>query len=246
MSTTHLIALPLLAAMLAASAAPRAVTISRESALLDFDYSWSREAAEELALDRRFRAEAETERKNALETARSDRSTRTEVDTFHAHDFGRAWSTSGRSRLLLSLVGVTSAYTGGAHPNHGSHALLWDRLRGREINLFDLTATKTSWVAAIRRPFCILLDRERAKRRDEPVRRDEMFGECPPLKDLTLAPADHDRNGRFDHIDITADPYVAGPYVESDYEISLPVTAGMLARVKPAFRREFEAQLPVQ
>jgi hypothetical protein len=239
-------ALPLLAVTLAATAAPQSVSIASETALLDFDYRWSSEAAAVPALDRRFRAEAATERRNALETAREDRASRTEQDSFNAHELGRAWSTSGQSRHFLSLVGVSSSFTGGAHPNHGSSALLWDRLRGREISLFDLTATKNSWVAAIRRPFCILLDRERAKRREKPVRRDDLFGDCPPLTDLTLAPADHDRDGRFDHIDINADPYVAGPYVEGDYAISLPVTTGMLARLKPAFGGNFEAQPPVQ
>jgi hypothetical protein len=41
-----------------------------------------------------------------------------------------------------------------------------------------------------------------------------------------------------------ADPYVAGPYAEGDYDISLPVTAEVIAALKPAYRSSFEAQRP--
>ncbi len=48
--------------------------------------------------------------------------------------FSRAWETLGQSPRLLSLVSSTSAYTGGAHPNTNTKALLWDRRAAREIS----------------------------------------------------------------------------------------------------------------
>ena len=34
-------------------------------------------------------------------------------------------------------------------------------------------------------------------------------------------------------------PYAAGPYVEGDYEVTLPVTAKLLALVRPQYRKFF-------
>jgi hypothetical protein len=165
---------------------------------------------------------------------------------FAGLNFSRSWETAGQSKLLLSLVESTGTYTGGAHPNSGTRALLWDRKRGREIAISALLQPGKSWDGAIRQPFCILLDRERSKRRQEPVERGDWPSQCPELKELTVALADHDRDGRFEHLDITADAYVAGPYAEGPYDISLPLTQTMLGRLKPEFRPSFEPQLPVQ
>jgi hypothetical protein len=154
--------------------------------------------------------------------------------------------TAGQSGSLLSLVESTGTYTGGAHPNSGTKALLWDRRSGREVTIPALLQPGKSWNGAIRKPFCTLLDRERSKRRQEPVERGDRPNQCPPLNELTLALADHDRDARFDHLDITADSYVAGPYSEGPHDISLPLTATMLGRLEPAFRAGFEPQSPVQ
>jgi hypothetical protein len=109
-----------------------------------------------------------------------------------------------------------------------------------------LTVSPTGWTGAIRQPFCTLLDREREKRREQPVRRTDMFGNCPALKELTVTPEDSNGNGRFDHVRVTADPYVAGPYAEGEYVISLPVTFTMVSRLKSEYRPSFEPQPPVQ
>ena len=123
---------------------------------------------------------------------------------------------------------------------------MWDRLSAKEIKIASLLRAGQSWDGAIRQPFCVLLDRERAKRRQEPARSGDWLSQCPELKELTIALADENRNGRFDHLAITADAYVAGPYAEGAYEISLPLTATMLSRVKPEYRLSFEPQPPVQ
>jgi hypothetical protein len=73
-----------------------------------------------------------------------------------------------------------------------------------------------------------------------------MFNDCPAYKEVTVVIADKNSNGRFDHVQVTADPYVAGPYVEGSYDIDLPITAAMIARLKPEYRASFEAQPPVQ
>ena len=58
--------------------------------------------------------------------------------------------------------------------------------------------------------------------------------------------ADKDKNGRFDHIHVIADQYVAGPYAEGPYEIPLPITAAMIERLKADYRASFEPRPPVK
>jgi hypothetical protein len=229
------------------AAAP--VTIASTAQYVDFSYKWSAEAAAVPALDRRFRAEAADQMKRHRQLVTEERRMRREMkspmlDVRFAFD--RTWTTSGQSPRLLSLSSQTYTFTGGAHGNHFTKTLLWDRRLGREVTIDSLLARRGWWDGAIRQPFCTLLDRERAKRRQEPVDRSAMFGECPALKDVSLSLADTNRNGRFDHVLVTADPYVAGSYAEGEYEISLPLTATMLARLKPAYRASFEPQPPVQ
>ena len=227
------------------AAAP--VAIASETKDLDFAYCWSAEAEAVPSLSKRFRADAGVRRTEMLRTAKAERAFREkEKMDWNGLQFSREWETLGQSPHLLSLVSTTSAYTGGAHPNTNTTALLWDRRADREVTIPILLQKGKSWDAAIRSPFCILLDRERSKRRQEPVKPGSWLSQCPALKELTLALADQNRDGRFDHLAITADAYVAGPYAEGAYGISLPLTATMLSRLKPDYRASFEAQPPVQ
>lgn len=224
------------------------VSIASETKDLDFAYSWSAEANAVPALAQRFRSDAAKQRRDMNQAATAEKKAREQMGMreWSGLQFSRSWETAGQSARLLSLVGATSSYTGGAHPNSGTSALLWDRKLGRETNYAALLKAGQSWSAAIRTPFCTLLDRERAERRREKVKRGEWPNQCPELKELTLALADHDKDGLFDHVDVTADSYVAGPYAEGPYEISLPLTATMLQRLRPEYRASFEAQPPVQ
>lgn len=224
------------------------VTIASETPDLDFAYRWSAEANAVPALAQRFRNNAARQRREMNSAAANEKKAREKMGMreWSGLQFSRDWATAGQSPRLLSLIGSTSSYTGGAHPNSGTSALLWDRKLGRQTTYAALLNPGQSWGGAIRTPFCTLLDRERAERRQEKIARGGWPSQCPELKELTVALADHDHDGRFDHIDVTADSYVAGPYAEGPYEISLPLTATMLQRLKPEYRASFEAQPPVQ
>lgn len=208
------------------------------------------------ALRTRFRVEAAAARREALDNVKEDLQSRRDLakengeslsaQDFGGHHFERTWATSGQSTRLLSLLGSTSIYTGGAHPNSGTAALLWDRLRGRQVTTQSLLRPGQSWTGAIRQPFCTLLDRERAERRGQRIVRGEWPNQCPALSELTLALSDRNGNGRFDHVAMIADAYVAGSYAEGAYEVTLPLTTSMLARLRPEYRTSFEPQPPVQ
>lgn len=222
-------------------------TVQSKTPTLEFSYRWSAEAAAVPALDRRFRADAANQRRKFAVMAAQDRRERrkAKMEWPAPYSFERKWTTAGQTPRLLSLSSQTYVFSGGAHGNTNTRPLLWDRRLGREITINGLLLRPGWWDGAIRQPFCTLLKRERAKRLQQPVI-DDIFSQCPPLKDVSLTLIDTNKNGRLDHVLVTADPYVAGSYAEGIYEISLPLTAAMLARVKPDTRASFEPQPPVQ
>ena len=91
----------------------------------------------------------------------------------------------------------------------------------------------------IQPPFCTELDQERGKRRGEPVKGDgSMFHDCIKPSEQTVI-LGSSTGKAFDKIGVLVGPYAAGPYVEGDYEFTFPVTAKLLAAVKPEFRDAF-------
>lgn len=222
--------------------APTAVSIERSSPTLDFAYAWPVEAAAIPALDAHLRADLDKafreERKNATEDFTLSRSDGREP---LRHEFSLGWESAGQSPRLLSLVGAIYSFSGGAHPNHGSESLLWDRSSGQPVKASDLFAALSDLDRLTRAAWCTGIDSERAKRREGEALGGQ-FDQCPALADLAIVAADKDKNGRFDTLDFLADPYVAGPYVEGDYEVALPVSAAIIAAIKPDYRASFEVQ----
>ena len=240
---TLLIALaPLLLGACAAlfgSASPFA--LDRKGDLVEFNYAWPAEASRQPALVRQLRRDLETSFTATTAAAAADRASAKTTDRpFRSHSFSRRWTTAGQSSRLLSLDGRTSTFTGGAHPNHGSKALLWDRRLARQVTLASLLSSPQSLTTLLRPAYCSALDAERVRRRGSAFRAGAMFTDCPRLDQLTLVPADRDRDGRFDTLRVIADPYVAGPYSEGFYVIDQEVEARFRSAMKPAYRASFE------
>lgn len=220
-------------------------SVEEENDLYVFSYSWPGSIPPKL--ESRFKEEMTKAKAELVAGAKEDRDERARQGfDYHPQAAQRGYEMAGVSPRLLSLASTSYGFTGGAHGSSGSGAILWDKALDREIAISDLVRPGTSWTGAIRQPFCVLLDREREKRRGEPVRKDDMFGGCPAYNEVTVLLQDTDKNWRFDHMLVTADQYIAGPYAEGPYEISLPITAKMIERLKPEYRLSFEQKPPVK
>ena len=101
-----------------------------------------------------------------LPVAQADRAdaARASVD-FHGHQLAVDWITAGQSRALaLARRPTVGSFTGGAHANHGSNALLWDRQPPREITVADLFGNPAELDRLLRASaYCDALDAERAR-----------------------------------------------------------------------------------
>lgn len=227
----------------ASAAAPVAVarSVEESNALYEFEFSYPAAAAAIPALKAALDKALENERSGLAANAKDMRAeAKKEGFPFNPLGSWTAWSVVASLPDWLSLSAEVSSYEGGAHPNHGYDALLWDRKAGKRRAALDLFTSKAALSGAIRQDFCRLLDRERAKKRGAPVKRgsDEPFSDCidPVESTVILGSA----GGKaFDRIGVLIGPYEAGPYVEGGYEVTLPVTAAVLAAVKPEYRGSF-------
>jgi hypothetical protein len=233
----------LLSVLLISSAAADAgeakpYTSLEDDKLLDFRYSFPTAVGSYPELLAEVRKDQQKARSEVLDAAREDATFRAKNNfPFNAHEFWRDWTTTGETARLLGLQSRTDFFTGGAHPNHTSAWLLWDKQRKTAIALRDLFATRDGFWKSIESDYCPELDAER-RRRDSPG-----TVPCPSADKLTIEFLDPDLDWRFDTLRIIADPYVAGSYAEGTYAVILPVTPELIALLKPEYRDSFEAQL---
>ena len=207
---------------------------------LEFSYSWPNEAESVVELRTWLQRDLDAEFTRAAEyVEESQAAARENGIEFHPHHFDQDWSTAGTSEALVSLSASVETFTGGAHGNQRFASMLWDMRRGQALEVPALLGAD-----ALRRltpRYCAALDAERLEIRGEPTPRDDMFGDCPPLREQVLVVVDSDGNHRFDRLRVLMGPYVAGPYVEGSYAVELPLQAADLAGLPPAYRAEFAA-----
>lgn len=154
------------------------------------------------------------------------------------HALERGWSVAADAGPLLSLLGATSIYSGGAHGNLLYDVLIWDRNSGGRIRFADLFDQPGEALRLLARDFCPALAHEQKLRRGDYYDPDDMFAECPSVGSVPLLPV-AGPSGRVERIQALLAPYVAGPYAEGPYEIDLPVGPALLGLVKPRYRPAF-------
>ena len=219
------------------------VSVDEQTELFAFDFSYPKEAAAIPGLKARLDGELAQARRTLEKEAREARAEARDAGfPFNAYSSGTAWKVTGNTPRYLALVAELYSYQGGAHPNSGTRSLVWDREAGRAIEPLDLFASPTALGEAISAPYCEALDAAREKRRGIPVDAgDSTFGACPTVDQLTIVL--ESSNGKaFDTLGLLADPYVAGPYAEGAYELSLAVTEAVVQALRPVYREAFRAR----
>ncbi|MFA6219355.1 MAG: DUF4163 domain-containing protein [Erythrobacter sp.] len=144
---------------------------------------------------------------------------------------------------FLSLSNSFHTYTGGAHGMYGRGSQVWDREAGRLIDPKAMFVSQDALDRAVGRKACAALDRVRRERRGEAL--DGPAGEwpnnCPGLDEATLF-LGSSTGKAFDRLGLYYGPYVAGPYAEGEYEVTLPVDAAVIAAVRPEFAKVFSVK----
>jgi hypothetical protein len=224
-----------------AAAGGGARAVEQSDALIDFAYSYPAAAGAIPDLKRALDVELARARADLIAKARAQRA-EAKHDGYPFNPFGSwtGWKVVTELPGWLSLSADIGSYEGGAHPNHGFTALVWDKQANQRRDPLDLFVSKAALSGAIRKDFCAALNRERGKRRGEPVRpgSTDQFDECIEPADSTVILGSSNRR-TFDRVGVLVGPYAAGPYVEGDYEVTLPVTPAVLAAVKPEYRAAF-------
>ena len=227
----------------ASATSGRASKVEESSDLYEFDYSYPAEAGRIPALKAWLDAERAKARAQLIEDATSGRAEAKQSGfEYHAYAQGRAWEIVAETPRFLSLSAQIYDYTGGAHPNHGYDSLLFDKQAGTRFAPLALFASPAALDAVIQCPFCAMLDKERSKRREQPVVSDgSLFNDCIKPSEQTVI-LGSSTGQAFDKIGILIGPYAAGSYAEGDYEFTLPVTAALLRAVKPEYRDAFSVK----
>jgi hypothetical protein len=222
-------------------ATARNESVSNE--LIEFEYKYPAAAAAIPALKKHFDAELDTRRRDLTKDATEARAAaKTGGYPFHAYGYWVEWRTVADLPGWLSLSAEISTYTGGAHPNHWFDALVWDKQAGKRLDPAAMFTSKTALSRAIKAPFCRALDAQRREKRGGDGKLGGGIGEfdqcIDPLENATLLLGSS--NGKaFNRIGLLVPPYNAGPYAEGSYEVTLPVTAAVLATVRPEYRATF-------
>lgn len=221
----------------------RAFEESEKTGRLEFVYAYPAQVAQIPALAEKFRKELAVTKADALKMAKEDeKAARQSGFPFHAHSSETRWTVMADTPRFLALQSEGYSYTGGAHGMTGYNALLWDRDRSRETAVEAVMTSPAAFAAAIRDRFCDALDKARAAKRGEPVKRsdDDDFTKCiDPMKQV-LVPTSKDGK-LIDGITVIIGPYGAGPYAEGSYDIALPVDAAMRRVIKTEYQDAFIA-----
>ncbi|MEN9925009.1 MAG: hypothetical protein RL268_1135 [Pseudomonadota bacterium] len=229
-----------------ASEAPlpaEAVNIKTQNPRYSFSYAYPAAAAGIPALKAQLDNEMAKARAELASIAKEGESAAKAEDfEFNPFDQSTKWTVVTDLPGWLSLKRDYYEFTGGAHGNYGTGALLWDKAAGQARDVMTLFVSKAAFDAALRPAFCNALDKQRAERRGAPVDRTsgDSFDDCLAPSDVTVLLGSSNKQ-QFNRIGLIADPYAAGPYAEGSYEVTLPVTPALLKAVKPEYRAAFAA-----
>lgn len=219
-----------------------ASNVEEKSDLMEFAYSYPLEAAQIPRIAEWLDNDRVTKRDALIAESRRDQALmKQEGFPYRAHSHLQTWQRVSNTPRFLSLSSEIDTYTGGAHGMTNFDTLIWDRSNAVKLAPLDLFTSGEAFDAAIREDFCAAIKRAKAAKGIQPTDEpDGMFAKCPPASAQTVWLGSSD--GRhIDRMTIAIAPYEIGAYAEGDYRINLPVTAKLVAVVKPEYARDFKA-----
>lgn len=221
-----------------------ATVIEDNSPDYNFFAAWPRAAAAIPALNREFLRSARQDQRNLAKLTRDQGKPQSEAKLPAAITVTHFTTTAvaGSNARMLSLLTDSYQFYGGAHGNSGYRARLWDQRRNAGIK--DATTLFGDRLAILREPWCAALDAQRVIKSEGTWRpaAGKKYGDiwdCPTFDNLAVVLMGSPGQP-FDRLRIIAAPYQAGPYSDGAYDITFPVTAAILAQVKPAYRDAFK------
>lgn len=217
--------------------------VSEDTDLFSFEFAYPAQVAAQPELAAQLEREAKKQKDEMVADAKAFQADAKANDfPFHQHSYSSEWKVVADLPGYLSLSNDWATYTGGAHGMYGMQGFVWDKTNKRGFDSADLFASPAVLGDAMGGAVCAALNKEREKRRGEPVDpKDEFFGGCPGLDEATILVGSSNRE-TFDRITIWFGPYVAGAYAEGAYELDFPLTKAMLDAVKPAYKAAFSVK----
>jgi hypothetical protein len=215
------------------------------SADYEFSFGYPSEAVQIAKLKSIFEKELKKRQAELIKSAKEAKADALKNDyPYNAYQAGTAWETAADTAQILSLSGFFSGYSGGAHGNYGFASRVWDKKKGKLLKTStDVFAKPAETLATMRKAYCEGLNAERRKKlgADWPSVDDGVFSNCPEFAELAIV-FRADPGKAINRIAFVAAPYVAGSYVEGEYEVELPMTEALVAAIRPEYRGAFAAK----
>jgi hypothetical protein len=203
----------------------------------DHQWRWriAPEAATQPALLRAMRSAALADAARAARAAARDAaSARKAGYPFHRCETISDWSLAADTPQFLALAGEIYSFTGGAHGNTGHAVQIWDKKARRSMAIGALFSDWPRARKLIEPAYCAALaEAQRARRGTEPG--SGAFDACPKLSEQPVVPYGGLATTAM-KLRVLIGPYVAGPYAEGSYIITLPWPEAVRPLVKPAYR----------
>lgn len=214
-------------------------SVADSNDVFDFAYAYPAAAGAEPELKKILDGKLEAARAEITAQATEAQADATQYAyPYRPHSLTIDWRVEADLPDWLSLSEHIGTYGGGAHGNYGTGSMVWDRKARTARMAHDFFSSAAALEGAVKEPYCEALDAQRRERRGETADGDGVFGNCPAVEELTVV-LGSSNGATFDRMELIADPYVAGPYAEGVYAVTLPVTKKVLDVVKPGYRKAF-------
>lgn len=144
------------------------------------------------------------------------------------------WTITAVTPHLVSLRNRWFDETGGAHPDHGSDVLIWDRVHNVQLLKSDLFKPDVDTQALD----ALLCQKIKAARQARLGAADPAGEVCPTWSDSRAVLVPSTRPYRIGGMMFLFDPYVIGAYAQDEYELLIPL-ADFRAYLAPQWAADF-------